>query len=78
MLNEEKLEQVNTNSFFTLNDFMTSYEQSDFNRTIEIGTNLLNDPNLSQMQKEEVARLMDNAKQVLANSKAEGSNTLGM
>lgn len=64
-LSMEELEQVGSPMFEKLNEFITLYEQGDMQKVVELGQQLITNPAFSQSQKEEIAKTVDQAKQVL-------------
>lgn len=70
-LNMEELEQVNTVGSLQLNDFMTAYEQGNYDEVVKLGGVLLSSPMFEQKQKEEIQRIISEANQVLANNNEE-------
>lgn len=66
-LSFEELEQVGMPSFIDLNEFMTAFEKGDMQTVVDMGASLMASPALNNRQKEEIAKLMDQAKHVLNN-----------
>ena len=65
-LSLDDLDQVGTKGFDQLNDFMTAFEQGDMQRVVQMGPILLGNAMFSDNQRAEIAKMVDQAKQVLS------------
>ena len=74
----EELEQVGQTSLIRLNELVTAFENGEFNKVVELGTTLLNDISLDKNQKDEIVRMIDSSKAVLAKNKEEKGSEFGL